>query len=472
MLNGKPEGYWRNYYPNGVLKSEGWRKNHLLDSTWVFYNEDGSLQSQINYVADKREGESIQYREGTVAIIANYENGVQQDYTVELYATGEVKTKTFYNQGKAEGKAYEYAPDGRIITLLEYADGNLKSVDRINRYDSNQLKQGKWIEFHANGVVAEEGIYQSGERNGIFKFFDKEGNLLRMELYRNGQLFEDAEETAILDIRKTFYPSGKLRSDGGYNSEGQREGLHKYFDELGELEKSVLYEDGVSVGEGKIDAAGKYQGEWRQFYPDGAVRAEGAYEDGVRVGDWTFYFPNGKVEQKGKYVKGFPQGEWKWYHPNGVLAREEFYRRGKEDGESFEYDTEGKIVTKGNYVSGLREGEWFYELNDHTEKGSYRDGERDGVWKYYYPDGRLSFEGEYLIGLPVGKHRYYHPNGITKLQGKYQNGLREGDWKTYDNEGNLELTVKYKRGEEIKINGTKVRRATSEEKEEPAESNL
>ena len=33
MIQGKPVGYWKSYYENGIVKSEGNRKGFELDST-------------------------------------------------------------------------------------------------------------------------------------------------------------------------------------------------------------------------------------------------------------------------------------------------------------------------------------------------------------------------------------------------------------------------------------------------------
>lgn len=37
LEQGKPNGYWKNYYETGILKSEGNRKDFQLDSTWKFF---------------------------------------------------------------------------------------------------------------------------------------------------------------------------------------------------------------------------------------------------------------------------------------------------------------------------------------------------------------------------------------------------------------------------------------------------
>ena len=59
MRNGKPDGFWKTYYPSGIMKSEGNRTNFLLDSIWVFYNEVGDTLQKVNYIMGKRNGFTI-----------------------------------------------------------------------------------------------------------------------------------------------------------------------------------------------------------------------------------------------------------------------------------------------------------------------------------------------------------------------------------------------------------------------------
>ncbi len=54
MSNGKPDGYWKNYYSTGILKSEGNRLNYELDSIWKFYDEEGKIILEISYKTGKK----------------------------------------------------------------------------------------------------------------------------------------------------------------------------------------------------------------------------------------------------------------------------------------------------------------------------------------------------------------------------------------------------------------------------------
>jgi len=457
MQNGNPNGYWKTYYPSGELKSQGNRENFLLDSTWVFYNENGLKTSQINYQKGIKHGEVITYKNGVKYETSQFEDDVKVGMSMIYYPTGELKKSIPFENGKESGEGFEYDRDGRIITLLKYEDGFLRKADRVNRFDDQKKKRGTWIDFHPNGVLAMEGYYMNGKKNGIFKKFDKQGNLVSLEKYRDGELVMDSEESVILDLRNTYYPDGTVKSSGGY-VDGVKEGVHRRYDENGVITTAITYSRGKKTGEGIVDKKGDFEGEWNLYYESGELRAEGNFVNSSREGEWIFYFKNGNVESRGKYSEGLPQGEWRWYFPNKSLRRVEYYRRGREDGESVEYDADGNVISEGEYISGLREGEWIYKVGDHFEKGAYIDGERNGNWIYEYEDGTTNFTGEYVSGLPVGKHIWYYPNGQIKKEGKYSSGVRTGTWKTYDKDGYKVLDVKYRSGREYKINGRKVER--------------
>lgn len=457
MVDGKPNGYWKTYYPDGTLKSEGKRTEFLLDSIWVFYNHQGKKSTSYTYSEGKKDGEAVFYdNEGNIKQTVIFDDGVQNGESLFFYVTGEVRKRVIFEDGKIEGTAFEFGKDGRIITLLNYENGFVTKMEEINRYDTEGRKRGKWIVYHNNGSIALEGYYTRGLKHGLFKSFDSKGNLLTLEEYDMGLLVEDSEQIKVLDIQNTYYPDGSIRSTGGYNEQGLKEGIHRIYGNTGEVVAGELFNNGVKVGDGIVDKKGFYQGMWKHFYPTGELKSEGAYVDSKRDGEWIFYYVSGKIEQKGKYVESLPHGQWTWYYENGDVLRREFYRRGYEDGESVEYAADGEVITEGEYSNGSKEGEWFYKLGDHTEKGSYLSGERHGLWKYLYFDGKLLFEGEYMGGVEVGKHKYYYPSGQLKKEGKYNSGLKVGTWKIYNPDGFIELTIRYKRGKEFKINGVKV----------------
>jgi antitoxin component YwqK of YwqJK toxin-antitoxin module len=172
MRDGKPDGYWKTYNEKGFLKSEGNRKFFLLDSVWKFYDDSARLLVSITYLADKKNGLKTTYREGEI-VSENFVNDVKQGPTTYYYPDGKVRLIINFVSGLENGVARELAPDGSVITYMEYKKGFLVSRERINRKDSKGLKQGRWKYFYDNFNLKLEGVYKDDKRMVILKIMMK-----------------------------------------------------------------------------------------------------------------------------------------------------------------------------------------------------------------------------------------------------------------------------------------------------------
>ena len=457
MRDGKPDGFWRTYYPNGQLKTEGNRRNFQLDSTWNFYAENGKLQKTIQYEKDIRKGQECIYDESGNKI-EEYTNeaNIKNGKALWFFATGEIKKQSQFVNNKEDGKAVEFDRDGRTITLLTYRNGFIYTEERINRYDEQGRRTGIWKDLYENGTVSIEGNWSSGMKNGVFKFFNRKGELEKLERYENDSVIVDEAATAILDIRKEYYSNGNIKQVGTYR-EGKKQGNFRIYDENGNETGGLLYDNDVLAGEGGIDSLGRRQGDWKLFYQDGTVRAKGNYVTGLREGPWTYFYSNARIEQSGIYKTDKPTGAWKWFFTNGQLHREDMYRNGKEEGTSIEYDSTGNVINEGEFVAGARNGKWKLTVNDHSEEGQFLDGERDGLWKWFYGNGERMFEGEFQSGVPVNRHKYWYDEGQVEMTGKYKAGEMEGRWDYFDNNGFPLMQLDYKEGVVVRIDGQKIR---------------
>ncbi len=461
IKNGKPDGYWINYFENGLIKSEGNRKNYLLDSTWIFYNEKGNFLTKINYKNGLKNGLKIQYGDSCNIILEEYfENDVKQQLTINYF---DIKNKIKWKEqpfvdGLEEGTGYEYAQDGRIITIFNNKKGTFIGKESINRIDKNNLKQGLWKTFYDNRKIKTESTFKNDLLNGYYKEYDKKGKLLNAVLYINGVAQQFADELADLSLKKEYFNNGKLRKESLLDVNGKEHGLVKYYNEEGSLAYSENYFHGILLSKGLIDDKEQKQGDWEEYYVDGQLKSKGKYIDGKKIDEWVYYFNNGKIEQKGKYIADEKlTGYWIWYYPNGELLRDENFRKGLEDGLEQEYSETGQLVRKGEYIDGLKEGPWFYEYGDHREEGEYRNGERNGLWKFYYPNNKINFEGNFVEGVPNEKHTYFYENGKLKKEENYIMGVKTDIWKVYNELGELIVSIYYKNGEEVKLDGIKLK---------------
>ena len=471
MVNGAPDGVWKSYYVDGTLKSIGVRKHAALDSVWVFYNEQGLIREKINYLDGKKNGYFYYFdyfknkNDSLVGFIASQElylNNLKNGLSEYYYADGTIKESINYRNGKKHGIAREYDENGILTVVIEYFDGKEIDRDNINQY-RDSLRFGVWKEFYPNGKIKKEENYLKGELHGLVKTYDLSGELLQAYRYEMGVLKDTSVSIeSEINIVENFYnirnDKGELikKSSGGF-VEGLPVGVHRTYDSLGRVNSSRSYDsEGNLIAEGIVNEEGDKLGAWRYYYSDGKIKSKGDYRADKRIGKWIYYYENGNIEQEGIFKRGVPDGLWKWYFESGKLKREEFYRMGYEEGESFEYDEEGLLIASGSYIEGLKEGEWKYNFYFHTESGNYKNDYKHGLWRYYYENGKLYFEGNFVQGLFDGKHLYYHKNGKLKEVQHYVLGMKEKNWEFYDYYGTLIKILTFENDKLTKIDGISV----------------
>ncbi|MCK0192723.1 hypothetical protein [Arenibacter sp. F20364] len=111
----------------------------------------------------------------------------------------------------------------------------------------------------------------------------------------------------------------------------------------------------------------------REYYPNGALKAQGWEEKGLREGFWQFFHTNARLMEEGHYKKGIKSGYWYFYTPNGNLEKEGHYSNGDMTMWWLFYDVNGKIDHKCQLRKGIKDG---YCLK-------YKDGKLISVVKYY-----------------------------------------------------------------------------------------
>jgi antitoxin component YwqK of YwqJK toxin-antitoxin module len=455
LTDGKPDGYWKSYYNTGILKSEGNRVDFVLDGIWKFYSEDEKLNLSIEYRNGKKDGNRISYQQNII-VSESFKDDKKNGMTYTYDYNNNVLKSINYIDDLEHGWMKEFDNTGRIIQITRYRNGFIISSEWINRLDKNGLRQGRWVEFHENDNISKEEFYINDKLTGYAKYYDKNGNLIDVFKYENGNKVVDSKEVVKVDIKKDYYPNGKLKTIATYKN-NIPDGVRRDYDTIGNITDSFLFEDGIVIGEGIIDEHMKRHGQWKDYYKDGLLRAEGRYNDGKKVGKWIYYHNNGNIEQEGYYNEnGDYQDIWIWYYSTGELLREETFINGFENGIFFEYSEEGNILVQGNYNYGLEDGLWTYNVNEILEQGYYKNGNKDGEWITKNKDGIIIKKEKFLDGNPDGKQFYYYSDGKIYREENYINGFEDNDWYYYDKNGDIFLIIKYDSGQEIMYNQVKI----------------
>ena len=146
---GKLEGDYKTYYPNGKSLTIGQYEDNLKKGKWIDYYENGNIKTEGNYKNGKIEGTVIYY----------YENGnIEQE-------------RTYKNNILDNRKSY-------------YLNGQLKE----SQIYSNQEKNGEYKEYYENGQLKLE------ENKKGFKSFDENGKLLKETSYEDEKPKEQIKE--------------------------------------------------------------------------------------------------------------------------------------------------------------------------------------------------------------------------------------------------------------------------------------
>jgi TonB family protein len=280
----------------------------------------------------------------------------------------------------------------------------------------------------------------------------------------------------------TLHPNGKKESSGKVKNY-QRQGVWKYWDLAGVLEKTVTYKDNTM------------QGLFTAFYTDGTISEQGNYEKGTKIGTWSSYYQGAKKASLLNYKEGKFEGLQQWWFENGEMREKTLYKNGQIEYRNTWYHT-GKPRLVETYSNGQAEGEWRmypdpsesrdtlpsfidhytagkkngvhlgYEMGVRTEEIYYKDGNLHGTYKKwdrsgtlgidenyvngqrdglcrYFDKGRLIREVTYKKGKITGTEKeYYSGSGLTR-QSWYSNGILDSMYTYFDN-GNVESTRIYK----------------------------
>jgi antitoxin component YwqK of YwqJK toxin-antitoxin module len=194
--DGKRQGLWKEYYPTGELKSQGYYINSNTDGVWKFYFENQQIEVEGRYKNGKKEGTWFwYYPNGAVLQEENWSNGKLDGIFTEYNESGEVTAKGEYLEGTEEGEWFYL--QGNAIEKGTYYDGLREGLWTTKwRKDGKLISEieygqdvfdGKYVVYHPNGKIRESGKYSDGERTGIWYLYDEEGELMLTTVFSEGR---------------------------------------------------------------------------------------------------------------------------------------------------------------------------------------------------------------------------------------------------------------------------------------------
>lgn len=386
------------------------------------------------------------------------------------YQTGMLESRQlyYYSGNKKLMKVTGYDPRGWI---------NSESWFFFPRYSDSLNYSGNFINYKKDAVLSPDNFYNTPVQSGpYFEFGGVDGKIVTVQgayfnNYRSGNWIER-------------YPSGQLKSTGGYSQYNWKHGNWKEWYSNGQLKSDIdygnsnpcgtykeWYENGVLKKEQNYR---KYRmdGEVNEYWENGKLKSRNTYEDGhiLKLESW---YNNGQPASVNLYSKeGKPIGHYRSWYENGVVKAETHYDSlGNHDQPVKEYYPNGilehEVVYSGlalkmvrwYYDSGKLKSEephsgysrhgmctYYYASGKLQSAMNYKDGRKDGNSKTYSENGTLISDLNYSRGQWDSLCKWYFPNGKIWREAYYEEGIRNGSFKEWDRKGHLVYTQEYDAG--------------------------
>jgi uncharacterized protein len=287
--NGLKQGDWKEFYPNGGIKSERTYKDDLMHGYYKEYDNRGKLVL------------TMLYEDGAIV-----KSQVEDEPDIEIVNKHDQDGKLIYSgpyRNKIPvGVHREYGKDGKVTNAFIYNDNGLLLseglVDEAGKYN------GKWKDFYNNGKVQAEGQYTDSRRTGQWKFYNASEKVEQTGSYNNGR--PDG-------LWNWYYENGSILKEEEY-FQGQRDGESTEYSVTGDIIAKGQYSDG------------ERNGEWKTRTGD--ITEEGKYITGLKDGVWKSFYSNGKLKFKGNFVQGNPDGQQVFYYENGKMKEVQYFQMG------------------------------------------------------------------------------------------------------------------------------------------------
>jgi len=254
---GRKTGYWQvkgnmqdkpGYAPDAIFE-EGSYANGKKQGLWKRYYPNGKLKSEINYSNDKPSGPYKTF----------YENGNLEE---------EATWTSTASIGKQTGSFKRYHPNGTIHQSFYYAD--------------NGLKTGEQKVYHENGQEALVYNMIDGREEGLIKYFDEKGKLTKQKEMTGGTLVKDS----IKDFTPTFSEPIIPLADKTKKPEPVADSSPNEAQLFRPNGYNILYNnDNLKVKKGDFKNGQLWDGEDYKYNKNGLLKKVEVYKGGKYVGN-------------------------------------------------------------------------------------------------------------------------------------------------------------------------------------------
>ena len=326
--------------------------------------------------------------------------------------------------------------------------------------------------------------YTTPAQNPVTEYYNKDFRQVRKENAVYYRIISYDDSANPVGVVHDYYLSGKMQWEGQLNKEKQSEGHCIWYYENGQKQAETDCVNGYNIGpykswyeSGQLMSQGNFvkgngnerRGNWIYYWENGKVQLTAKFTTNDKMDSLcTLYYENGKIEARGNYIDGITQGVCEYFDVKGkrhlllmdeeesdiilVLKSVDFFIQmdaKRDKGKKLKSEIAFELHAYGldtNYVNGKcfkksHDGKSaeFTLINDKMEgafisynkkglkdeEGNYLNNLKTGLWKYYYDNGNIYAEKNFLNGKENGVQKQF-TNGIQTEEYTAVNGLKQG----------------------------------------------
>jgi antitoxin component YwqK of YwqJK toxin-antitoxin module len=245
---GKLHGEEKTFYEDGKLQAFLLYEHGLTNGLKQMWDPQGILIEEAKYVRGVLEGRYFQKGQDGKEVITTYHKNLKNGPHLIFYPPNDkgLKIKALeasFTNDQFDGIVTEYSNEGIKISQIPYVEGKKQGKAALFSPDGktsatvefvNDLKNGSVVQYFPNGSIYRETYYIDDKREGEEKTYHRDGKIASIFCYRNDQLE---------GLAQSWNKEGVLVFEAEYMDNMRHGKFNKYFDDgKPYLEQTFVYD--------------------------------------------------------------------------------------------------------------------------------------------------------------------------------------------------------------------------------------
>jgi antitoxin component YwqK of YwqJK toxin-antitoxin module len=245
----------------------------------------------------------------------------RQDYTgVEAPAVEYDNNSPAFSQRSVNYSLPRYGSVNEILN-----DKSLYSASANNR-----RLHGNWQSWYQNGSLCDSGKLVKGLPDGVWKYWDAEGNLIAIRQYSADKYHRIKNEMSRYHPKRVAFPLTSLYQQNRRAALQHMKASYSFAaaaDKKPDQSLPELVKENITPGNAYKPVFDHvlHHGVFVNYFAHGLAKDSGGYKDGLRQGLWVHRDTAEKITLMGSYANGVRIKEWKAYNDDGRLKEILFY---------------------------------------------------------------------------------------------------------------------------------------------------